>query len=321
MSTPTPTSMNPGDECGAGGFYGSTTEELCNRWTSVGAFYPFARNHAVHFSAPQEPYNWPSVAKAAKTALGMRYRLLPYWYTLSYDAHTRGAPMARPLFFSFPRDRRALGIHLQFMVGSSLLVSPVLSQGALSVKAYFPGGRWWNLFNYDQVASTKGTVAVLNAPLGTIPVHVRQGSIIPMQEGGLTTAAAKATPFSLLLTFGAASAKDQRASGELFLDSGDSLAMKLAPGVATYIKFSATLHPSGSGTFGSAVVYPSFAKRQGWVVNRLTVLGGPRRVRSVIVNGKSYGPRYSIHKLAAGFVLHLIKVPLGENMNITWIAR
>ena len=287
----------------------------------MGAFYPFARNHAVHFSAPQEPYNWHSVTTAAKTAIGMRYRLLPYWYTLNYEAHTKGAPMARPLFFSFPLDRKTLDIHLQFMVGRSLLVSPVLFENAVSVNAYFPAGRWWNLFNYDQVQSTRGVVAVLDAPLGTIPVHVYQGSIIPMQEGGLTTAAAKTTPFSLLLTFGASSSRDQTAQGELFLDSGDSLAMKPAPGVASHIKFSATLHPTGSGTLGSTVVYPSFAMRQGWVVNMLTVLGGPRRVRSVLVNGKSYGPRYSIHKLAAGFVLHLIRVPLGENMNITWIAR
>jgi alpha-glucosidase (family GH31 glycosyl hydrolase) len=76
---------------------------LC-RWMSAGAFYTFSRNHNSLYSSPQEPYLWPSVAAAARKALGMKYRLLPHLYSWSYRAHVLGGSVARPLLFAFPGD-------------------------------------------------------------------------------------------------------------------------------------------------------------------------------------------------------------------------
>lgn len=76
----------------------------------------------------QELYRWESVAEAARRALGMRYRLLPYLYTAFAHAALRGAPVARPLFFEYPGDRSARGVHSQWMLGADLLISPVLHE-------------------------------------------------------------------------------------------------------------------------------------------------------------------------------------------------
>ena len=74
------------------GFMLDTNEELCARWIEVGAFYPFSRDHSGLGTAPQELYLWESVTEAAKNALGMRYQMLPYLYTLFYPP-TRSVPL------------------------------------------------------------------------------------------------------------------------------------------------------------------------------------------------------------------------------------
>ncbi|OWZ01106.1 hypothetical protein PHMEG_00027576, partial [Phytophthora megakarya] len=115
------------------GFADNTTEELCARWTALGSFYPFARNHNVKDVNSQETYLWDSVAEVGRKFIGMRYRLLPYLYTLGYESHTTGIPIAQAMFFEFPDDiiaRTSPYLDNQFMLGRSLLVIPVLTEEA-----------------------------------------------------------------------------------------------------------------------------------------------------------------------------------------------
>ena len=75
------------DTCG---FTGNSDYELCSRWMQLSAFFPFYRNHNVIASIAQEAYVWSSVADATRTVMQIRYSLLPYFYTLFYQAHTAG---------------------------------------------------------------------------------------------------------------------------------------------------------------------------------------------------------------------------------------
>ncbi|XVE91421.1 hypothetical protein REPUB_Repub01dG0008100 [Reevesia pubescens] len=253
------------------GFYPAPTEELCNRWIEVGAFYPFSRDHANYYSPRQELYQWESVTKSAQNALGMRYKLLPYLYTLTYLAHISGAPIARPLFFSFPAYKECYGLSTQFLLGSSLMVSPVLEQGKTSVKALFPPGSWYSVFDMTQTIVSKGQYFALDAPLHVVNVHLYQNTILPMQRGGMLSKEARMTPFTLIVTF-PAGASDGQAKGNLYLDNDELPDMKLGRGYSTYVDLYATMN-QGSVKVWSQVQEGKFALDKGWIIDKVTVLG------------------------------------------------
>ncbi|XP_016431268.1 lysosomal alpha-glucosidase isoform X2 [Sinocyclocheilus rhinocerous] len=201
------------------GFGGDTTEELCVRWTQLGAFYPFMRNHNDRPNAPQEPYVFSQQAQdAMRTAITLRYSLLPFLYTLFHHTHSSSSTVARPLFLEFPTDPNCQSIDRQFLWGSSLLISPVLEEGAVQVTAYLPPGTWYSLHNGEAYCS-KGQCILFPAPLDTINVHVREGSIIPQQVPALTTTASRRNPFTLIVALSVGN----WAKGELFWDDGESL--------------------------------------------------------------------------------------------------
>jgi alpha-glucosidase (family GH31 glycosyl hydrolase) len=199
----------------------------------------------------------------------LRYRLLPYIYTLSFEAHTKGSPIARPLFFTFPNDTNTLGISTQYLLGKGVLVSPVLKEGARTVDAYFPKGTWYNLFNVsDSITVESGAYVTLQAPLDTINVHVYEGTILPMQEMGMTTREARKSPFSLVVALGSG----MEASGELYLDNGDDIEMHIESGKSSYVEFYANIVDE-EVRLKSLVQMGEFAIKEEWILQSVTVLG------------------------------------------------
>ncbi|KAL1304342.1 hypothetical protein AAFC00_000741 [Neodothiora populina] len=208
------------DTCG---FNGNSDEELCNRWMQLSAFFPFYRNHNTLSANPQEPYVWSSVMEASKTAMTIRYSLLPYLYTLFHNSHTTGSTVMRALAWEFPNDPTLAAADRQFLLGPSLLVTPVLEQGATTVDGVFPGvgdGEVWYDWYTQSAMDVKARVnTTIDAPLGHIPLYVRGGSVLPQQEPRMTTAESRNTSWSLLCALNAEGA----ATGLLYVDDGESI--------------------------------------------------------------------------------------------------
>uniref|UniRef100_A0A671TMY5 Alpha glucosidase 2 n=1 Tax=Sparus aurata TaxID=8175 RepID=A0A671TMY5_SPAAU len=205
------------------GFSEEPQEELCVRWTQLGAFYPFTRNHNTINMRPQDPTAFSPLARTAmKQALLLRYSLFPLLYTLFHHAHVHGHTVARPIMFEFPKDIKTYGIDKQFLWGKSLLVTPVLDPGMDYVEGYFPEGLWYDYYTVrptGEAVRSKGEELRLDAPLDKINLHLREGSVTPTQAPNLTLWVSSGQPLHLV----SALSDDGSASGDLFWDDGESI--------------------------------------------------------------------------------------------------
>ncbi|SLM35122.1 glycoside hydrolase family 31 protein [Lasallia pustulata] len=262
------------DTCG---FQGNSDEELCSRWMQLSAFFPFYRNHNDLSSISQEAYVWSSVIDATKTAMSIRFQLLPYMYTLFYLSHSTGSTVMRALSWEFPNEPSLADADRQFLLGPAIMVTPVLVQGATTVDGVFPGIRkgevWYDWYSQQAVSAAPGENVTIPAPLGTIPIYVRGGYVLPMQQPAMTTTEARKTPWSVLVALGL----EGTASGELYLDDGQSV----MPNATLYVELTAAnsvLHAFGRGSFNDTNPLAN-----------VTILGVQQSVSNVTFNGMSVG--------------------------------
>ncbi len=167
-----------------GGFIGDNggnLAELLTRWTEWGVLNPNARNHSQSGTLEREPWRFGEpFASAMRNSIKFRYRLMPYLYTLAWSSTQDGVPMNTPTVFHFPADANTFNRNdNDFMVGDFLLAAPVFTSGATTRTVYLPAGTEW--FNWHSgVRYAGGANVTVSAPLGTLPLFVRSGSIIPM---------------------------------------------------------------------------------------------------------------------------------------------
>ena len=161
-----------------GGFFENSSPELYARWIQLGTFYPFMRTHTCAGTRAQEPWSFgDEVETISREAINWRYRLLPYLYTLAFEAFEHGTPLFRPLVFDFPDDETARFIGDEAMIGSHLLVAPVTRPGLRQRAVYLPEGDWFDFWTGEPVAAG---YTIADAPLDKIPVFVRGGAVLPL---------------------------------------------------------------------------------------------------------------------------------------------
>jgi alpha-glucosidase (family GH31 glycosyl hydrolase) len=171
------------------GFMGHTTPELCSRWIQIGALYPFSRNHNELQSRDQEPWAFGNdfkgelMTKTYRESVKLRYSILKWFYSLFILARGRGS-VWKPLIFEFPKEEilyKENFNELQFLMGSHVMVTPVLDGGKVSVDAYFPIATWFNYYTGERFIEKSETdrKRLVAAPLGEAPpLWVREGYIM-----------------------------------------------------------------------------------------------------------------------------------------------
>jgi alpha-glucosidase len=161
-----------------GGFYHNAFGELFARWMVLGTFYPFMRCHTREGSRAQEPWSFgPDVESVAKAAIELRYRLLPYLYTLAHLAERTGAPLLRPLLYEFPDREEFYHLEDQVMLGPQLMIAPVTGPGVRWRLVELPEGTWYDFLTG---APVEAGPRLQPTPPGPAPLFVRAGSILTL---------------------------------------------------------------------------------------------------------------------------------------------
>ncbi len=218
-----------------GGFWDDCNGELLVRFAQMGAFLPFYWNHNATHEVPQEPWAFGEPYESAyRTTIELRYRLLPYLYTLFHEASISGSPIIRPLFYHYPQDPAVYAIEDAFLVGDTLLSAPIHVQGATSRQVYLPEGTWIHYWDNRQYEG--GRTYEIEASLAQWPLFVRGNSILPYGPVMQYSGQLPTDP----LTVACYMAGDGQASYALYEDDGNSLAYQRGEFAQTMITCQAT---------------------------------------------------------------------------------
>lgn len=197
-----------------GGFHGPTPgPELFVRFNEFCALWPrMVMNSWNDDGVVNLPWLYPEMVPQVRQAISLRYRLMPYLYTLMWRASRDGIPAVRPLLYDFPQDPVAVKTDDAFMLGPDVLVAPVLEEGARERSVYLPAhaGGWYDWHDGKHYAG--GAVATVAAPLGRLPLFLRAGALIPLGSGDRIDDGREVLACGLV----------EGATGELYEDDGET---------------------------------------------------------------------------------------------------
>lgn len=168
------------------GFNGDIpTAELFMRSSAMAAFCPIMQYHAeskAEFSQDRTPWNiaertkQPEVIDVYRFYANLRMNFMPYIYQEAKKASETGIPLMRALMIDYPTDERVQGLYDQYLFGDSLLVAPVIEEGAVSRKVYLPDGEWFNIWSNEKISGP--SVTNVDADVDEIPVFVKANDAI-----------------------------------------------------------------------------------------------------------------------------------------------
>jgi alpha-glucosidase/alpha-D-xyloside xylohydrolase len=222
-----------------GGFYPSRdreyTGELYARWFEFATFCPLFRSHGrtwklhlpwgwntgetgpVESRPPPDPSELHNAAvePICQKYLNLRYRLLPYNYTLVREACDTGMPLIRALWLQYPHDPEAVGAGDEYLWGADLLIAPVVEKAAGSRRVYLPPGAWYDWWTGEKIEGKHQIERKVD--LETMPIYARAGAIIPLDPVRQYTAQPVTGPTTLQVYPGA------DGTFNLYDDGGESL--------------------------------------------------------------------------------------------------
>ncbi len=260
--------------CDIGGFSDNATAELFARWMEWGVLQPFSRAHSAIGTLDHEPWVFgPATERVARRMIELRYELLPYIYTQFVEACETGLPLNRPLVLEHPNDAAVASIGDQFLLGSDLLMAPVLHPGQDARAVYLPAGEWYGYWNGKRQVGGAWTLA--EAPLGRPALFVRAGAAIPGMPVRQSTS--EKDPGERFLDVW----PGRRISGRLVEDDGISL--RYHDGDEARIIFSGTCDDKAAELVIGA---PAGSYALPWNRWRLRYHAGTTRIEKLLVNGK-----------------------------------
>ena len=174
-----------------GHYHGPVDAELYLRWIQYGVFSPILRTHTTkHPLAERRIWEFPTVFEAAREAMWLRSRLVPYIYTAARQAHDTGVSLCRPMYYDWPEHDEAYRRPDQYMFGDDLLVAPVTTPvdtdtGLATIDIWLPPGTWCDFFAGDKLEGDR--VIRREAALDEVPVYARAGAIIPLAQPTMRT--------------------------------------------------------------------------------------------------------------------------------------
>jgi alpha-D-xyloside xylohydrolase len=153
--------------------------ELFVRWFEFGTFCPIFRVHGTRTTNQNELWSYGSDAQETLVAYdNLRYRLMPYIYSLAWKTTSEGYTIMRPLVMDFREDLRAQNIGDQFLFGPAILVNPVTEPGATTRHLYLPAAKWYDFWTGATIQGNRALDAP--SPIDRMPLYVRAGSILPL---------------------------------------------------------------------------------------------------------------------------------------------
>jgi alpha-glucosidase/alpha-D-xyloside xylohydrolase len=198
------------------------TGELFARWFQFATFNPLFRSHGRDWRL-HLPWGWtngqigyqetptfhpdpkdldnPEIEPICKKYLELRYRLMPYLYSAVKETCETGMPIIRALWLHYPQDETAVARGDEYLFGRDLLVAPVVEKGAESRSVYLPHGSWYDFWTHERIDG--GRTITKSVDLGTIPLYIRAGAILPFGPVKQYTGEKVDEPVSLLVHPGA----------------------------------------------------------------------------------------------------------------------
>jgi len=257
-----------------GGFFSTPelTGELYARWVQFASFCGSFRSHGrtwrtrlpwgwgisnmepIEDKTPplQSELNNPAIEGVAKKYIELRYQLLPYNYTLAWQARQTGLPLMRALWLHYPNDDNASGIATEYLWGRDMLIAPVFEKGANTRSVYLPKGEWYDWWTKSKIAG--GRTITKEVTLATMPVYVRAGAIIPFDPIRQYVTETVTGPTTLKIFSGD--------NGEFTLYEDDGISLEYLKGKGSLTRFIwndetkklsiASVTPGGIKTIGEA---------------------------------------------------------------------